>query len=436
MKVKIMTLLLIVLSLAVFTACSKGNDPDKTQKDDGTVADKQTDLKNDPKGNDGNKSGDSGLDETDSNNQGKGETGNDISENGQSGNGQSGNGQSGNGQSGNGQSGNSQSGNGQSGNGTSVNNGIATQPVDLFSDKKIFDVTPEEYVNRIEALKEYKLDLGKGFEGFDKEVNEMYDIAVDFMKIGAPIPSIYGFTFAQGSVTSFRYAVGLMLKGKGVNVQEEGLLCDWDEIYGLSLTTPIPYFMEALSIEKSDAEQAKLLKEYGSENPISETMIPDTEMIKGLGTDELKQIYDKLTEYEKKLYEVCVYVPQKGERTKTGFSSEYHTLITMWYAEHEDMAGAAEAVEKVVLTAPFSPENYVYAAYVNLGAGDVERAAYYINNGLLIDDRNGDVNLFASLISYGIEDNEKAKEYLTKAKSTGVSEQYKDVLKSLEKSLG
>ena len=426
MKVKILTLLLIVLSLAVFTACSKGNDPDKTQKDDGTVADKQTDPKNDSKENDGNKSGDSGLDKTDSNNQGKGEEGDDISGNNQSGNGQSGNSQSGNGQ----------SGNSQTGNGTSVNNGIATQPVDLFSDKKIFDVTPEEYVNRIEALKEYKLDLGKGFEGFDKEVNEMYDIAVDFMKIGAPIPSIYGFTFAQGSVTSLRYAVGLMLKEKGVAVQEEGLLCDWDEIYGLSLTTPVPYFMEALSIEKSDPEQAKLLKEYGSENPLSETMVPDTEKIKGLGTDDLKQIYDKLTEYEKKLYELCVYVPQKGERTKNGFSSEYHTLITMWYAEHEDMAGAAEAVEKVVLTAPFSPENYVYAAYVNLGAGDVERAAYYINNGLLLDERDGDVNLFASLISYGIEDNEKAKEYLTKAKSNGVSEQYKDILNSLEKSLG
>jgi hypothetical protein len=293
----------------------------------------------------------------------------------------------------------------------------------------------EEFVKNTDALKEYKLDLGQGFEGFDTEVNDMYCIAVDYMKIGAPIPSIYGFTFAQGSVSALRYAVGLLLKEKGTAVEEDGLICDWDEIYGLSLTTPVPYFMEAVFVEKTDAEQAKTLREYGALNPLAENMVPDTGMLKGMGTDSLKQIYDKLTVFEKKLYEICAYVPQKGERIENGFSSTYHMLITMWYLEHEDMAGAAEAVEKLVLTAPFSTGSYAFAAYINLGAGDLEKAAYYVNNGLLLDDRNGDVNLFASIISYGIEDIEKAGTYLAKAKQAGVSEQYLALLETLEKSL-
>ena len=312
---------------------------------------------------------------------------------------------------------------------------IMAEPIDLFLDKKITDVSDEEFIERIDALKAYKLDLGSGFEGFETEVNDMYDIAVDYMKIGAAIPSIYGFTFAQGSVSSLRYAVGLLLKEKGETVSEDGLICNWDDMYGISLTTPVPYFMEAISVEKTNKEKADLLIEYGSQNPLTETMIPDTDMLKGLGTGELKTLYGKLTDFEKKLYEICIYVPLKVERSKNGFSSEYHMLITKWYLEQDDIAGAAESVENIVLTDPFSVDKYSFAAYVNLGAGDLEKAAYYVNNGLLLDDRNGDINLFASLIAFGMEDADKAKNYLSKAKQAGVSEQYKDILSGLESKL-
>ncbi|MBR4341172.1 MAG: hypothetical protein IKP88_00415 [Lachnospiraceae bacterium] len=365
MKKRVFAILLILLSLLLFTACLKKENTDKTP-DQGTEADgNQNSSVNDSVKQDG----------SDSNN---------------------------------------------------------TEKYDLFGGKALTEVSSDDFVNTIDTLKSNVLDLGKGFEGFDAEVNKMYKTGVDYLKIGAMIPAVYGFTFAEGSVSSLRYAVGLLLSEKGVTVSSDGLICNWDEIYGISLTTPVPYYMEAISVEKTDKGQADTLKEYGAENPLSKTMVPDTEMLKGLSADELKTIYDMLVQYENKLYELCKNVPVKGKRSKNGFSSEYHMLATMWYIEQENFGGASETVEKVVLTAPFVTDSYSFAAYVNLAAGDVEKAAFYVNNGLLLDDMNGDINLFASVIAYGTKDTAKAKDYLEKAKKAGVSEHYSDMLKKME----
>lgn len=300
----------------------------------------------------------------------------------------------------------------------------------MFADNKLFGHTSKDYADAMLSYKSLKLELGAGFEGFCSQVNEMYDKGIDYMGLGIPYCTQFGLGFAQGSAAALRYAVELQLKDKGISVEtDKRLPDDWNSIYGISYTTPVPFYMEALSIEKNDSEQAEFLRTQGGLNYLAEEMIPDVTLIQNADEISLKTLYEKLTAYEEEIFDISPIVPNIiEERDGYYFSSDFHVIATSWYLENSDMASAVSSAEKVILTNPFDISLYTYAAQVALTAGDYNAAVGFINNGLLLDENNGDINLFAAILAYGKADNDLAVEYLEKAVKNGVSDMYSDVL--------
>lgn len=300
----------------------------------------------------------------------------------------------------------------------------------MFSDNRIFGHSREDYEKAIQEYKALKLDLGSGFEGFCSQVNEMYDKGIDYMGLGIPYCTQFGLGFAQGSAAALRYAVELRLQKLGIAYEENELPRDWDEIFGISYSSPMAFYMQALSIEETSPEQADMLREQGAMNVPYENMIPDADCIRKAGEAELKTLYEKLTAYEKEIYIINPIIPKPcSERDGLIFSSEYHIVATSWCLENKDMVAAVNSVENVIITNPFEISLYPYAAQVALSAGDVNAAVDFVNNGLLLDDENGDINLYAAILAYGASDLEAAAGYLEKAEKAGVSGQYTDLLK-------
>lgn len=302
----------------------------------------------------------------------------------------------------------------------------------MFSGDKIFGYTKEDYVEAIISYKELKLELGSDFEKFCNQVNNMYEAGIDYMGLGIPYCTQFGLGFAQGSAAAVRYAVELKLNGMGVTLETDDLPRDWDVIHGISYITPAAFYMEALSVENADPDRAQFLREQGELNPLYEEFADLEDLINAADEAALKELYTKLTDYEKEIYLINPIIPNPiEERNGYMYSSDFHIVAVSWCLENKDMASAVALAENVIITNPFDIAMYIYAAQVALTAGDVNAAIGFVNNGLLFDETSGDINLYAALMAYGSEDMTLAAEYFENAEKYGVSEQYSELFDSI-----
>ena len=119
---------------------------------------------------------------------------------------------------------------------------------------------------------------------------------------------------------------------------------------------------------------------------------------------DVEDIREKLTKLEDKIF--TAYKPEKTAypRETLGFDGGYlHTLAKECLsANPNDYRGALRHYEAALKVNPFEGDNFVGCALMHLYLGEMDKAFFYVNEGLFIDPEHEGLNKIAGILNGGV----------------------------------
>lgn len=291
----------------------------------------------------------------------------------------------------------------------------------------------EDYYKAYEQLKNYHLNVPADYKEFFDCAERARDIGVDFKSVGADIAGAYYIHFSGSCVTSVRNCIDEILKKRGISV-EEGIYTDWKDIVSINYTCPAPYYMQSVyNVYAGNMDEAK---EYYNLAKLNEENYPNglvkLEGITSLSDEELKTLRKELVDFEYYLYDIYPAIPSGLETTGYEFMPEFFLAAYYYCLELDDYENALAYADEALRCNPTSATLYKICALTALQVGDGESAWNYINNGLMLDNEEGDLITLAVAFWVSIEDYDNAKEYLELARMGSLSPENEESLQRAE----
>ena len=252
------------------------------------------------------------------------------------------------------------------------------------------------------------------------EVNALVENAARQYDVGLTFQSEYIYGLAQAEISSLRLLVDtvLWLKGEGSGLAEvigDAPYRTWDEIVGVGLGSPAPFYFEGLLARfQGDDRRAEECFERAKYNPLCDER--DFYYVRNMSVKELRELRDKAAELENKVH--SEYVPRTfllAGRTGAEFSPAYHLAMA-----DERIGNAAEAAQcalNALLSSPLTPSLYASAAAYEMNAGNAGLAAEILNEGLFLAPEDASINAIAATYAYSAGDLDTARSCLETAKA-------------------
>lgn len=164
----------------------------------------------------------------------------------------------------------------------------------------------------------------------------------------------------------------------------------WDFLASLSMASPYPYFFEAISWDYKGKEQ-KAAECYANAvmNPMLKSSVLDFTYWEDMSAAELRVISRRLKKKEDEYLGAFTLIPFSagGKRDPMAFYDEYLTAkaYDILKKDPADASNASRLYEQAVYVNPFNASNFAGAALLCGLAGDMKKAAFYLNEGLLLD---------------------------------------------------
>lgn len=172
----------------------------------------------------------------------------------------------------------------------------------------------------------------------------------------------------------------------------------WHLLAAKSPASPFPWLFESMvAAVKGRTERAGECFSYAVINPnlyrLGEGW--DFSFVNNLSLSELAALHKRLEEKEIELQNL--YVPKSNNfpRHFLAFDDTYLRLLAkdVLIADPTDFPTAYSAYEAAVRANPFEPANFAGCGLMAVAAGYIDDAAYYINQGLLLDPEHKGLNI-------------------------------------------
>lgn len=172
----------------------------------------------------------------------------------------------------------------------------------------------------------------------------------------------------------------------------------WHLLAAKSPASPFPWLFEGVvAAAKGRNERAAECFSYAVINPnlyrLGEGW--DFSFISNLPLNELAALHKRLDEKEIELQNL--YIPKSNNfpRHFLIFDDTYLRLLAkdVLIADSTDFTTAYSVYEAAVRANPFEPANFAGCGLMGVAAGYIDEAAYYINQGLLLDPEHKGLNI-------------------------------------------
>jgi tetratricopeptide (TPR) repeat protein len=242
-------------------------------------------------------------------------------------------------------------------------------------------------------------------DGFTK----LYEQGNEYTDLGLQLQADYAYSWAAASTSSMRYCVDslLHLKGEGQSLEKlvEGRMSEWDKIAAMNYASPYPWYFEGLVYNMQDnKDAAQACYEKALLNPaFSAEHNEALSVMLAMSVKDLKAIREKLIGLEDKIF--AAYKPEKTAypREQLGFSDNY--LRTMaresLVANPTNYRGALGHYEAALKVNPFEGDNFVGCALMHLYLDEIDKAFFYVNEGLFVDPGHEGLNKIADILNGG-----------------------------------
>lgn len=212
----------------------------------------------------------------------------------------------------------------------------------------------------------------------------------------------YCYGIAGSSISAMRFAIDNMLhqKGEGKSLADlvEDAYGDWDTIAEISYVSPYPSYFEGL-IYHIQGDKDKATEKY--KEAILNPSFPQENFsfyyLSSLTTEELSVLRDELLLLEQGIYEV--FTPKKTliPRHPLNYEDEYlrAKAKAVLEEEPENYEMAINYYQAALQVNPFEGKNFAGRALLAIFSEDMEKALYYINEGLWIDEDSEELKQLA-----------------------------------------
>jgi tetratricopeptide (TPR) repeat protein len=291
----------------------------------------------------------------------------------------------------------------------------------------------EEYSKAYEQLKNYHVSVPTEYKAFFDYAEKLRDIGVEYKSVGANIAGEYCIHFAGSCVTSVRNCIDEILKKRGISV-EDGIYTDWKDIVSINYTCPVPYYMQSVyNVYAGNMDDGKKFYELAK---LNEESFPDgiqkLEGIVNLSDDELKSLREELVNFENYLYDIYPAIPSGWETTGYEFQPEFFVMAYYYCLEMEDYENALVYADAAVRNNPLDTQLYKVAAVTATMLNDDESMWYYISNGIMLDNAEGDIVTLAVTFWVSVQDYDMAKNYIEMAHMGNLSAENEQAIKNAE----
>lgn len=244
-------------------------------------------------------------------------------------------------------------------------------------------------------------DAMQAAEAYIDGISKFTEAGAEYDGIGMQLQADYAYGYALASVSSMRLCVDTLLYhgGEGASLEEVigERTGDWDEIALYNLASPFPWLFQSLSLSaQGDDEKGKECYENVLINPAYDSENGDYILyaLAGMTAGELKSLKKKLCSIEDKI--LTVFTPEETvyPRNRYTFSDIY--LLARGDeaagANNGDFTQAVYHYEKAVEVNPFNGDNFVSCALGYIYLGDMNKAIFYVNEGLYADPEHEGLN--------------------------------------------
>lgn len=233
---------------------------------------------------------------------------------------------------------------------------------------------------------------------FLKAMDELCASGDSLAQQGLSLQAESYYAFAGSSVSSLRYAAEyiLWLKGEGETLEAlaaESRYIGWDSIAAVCYASPYPYYFEGLLWQiQGKTDEAKAAYENTLLNPAYPEDGVDFYYLRNMEIDALYSLRDELREKETGIYGKYAPAPVSVERDPYLFDTEYLRAKSAEAMEAGDCAAAAAYGKNAVLNDPLDPLNFRNAVLCCLANDEGDRAAEYLDAGLVIAPEDEGLN--------------------------------------------
>ena len=236
-----------------------------------------------------------------------------------------------------------------------------------------------------------------------------YVLGNRYKEEGMQLQAEYAYSWAAASVTSMRILSDYLLSAENANEETnktEENTTDWDEIASMNYASPYPWFFKGMVRQAQDkVEEAAACYENALINPAFDGENARALFVLGTMTvDEIKELQKKLSDIEKEIYSVYKPEPASIPADPMNFSDNYLCIKAReaLEANAQDYKGAFRYFEAALKVNPFEGDNYTGCALMCLYLDNIDRAYFYVNEGLYADPQHAGLNKIADTMNGGV----------------------------------
>lgn len=243
-------------------------------------------------------------------------------------------------------------------------------------------------------------------DGFTK----LYEKGNEYTDLGLQLQANYSYSWAAASVSAMRCCVDNLISLKSENQPLEkisdGHMTDWNKIAAMNYASPYPWYFEGLVYSMQDnAEAAQACYEKALLNPAFSAKHDEAlSVLLAMPAKDLKSVREKLLKLEDKIF--AVYEPEQAvyPREALGFDDKYLRTVAResLSANPTDYNGALRHYEAALKVNPFEGDNFAGCALMHLYLGEMDKAFFYVNEGLYVDPEHKGLNEIADILNGGV----------------------------------
>ena len=258
--------------------------------------------------------------------------------------------------------------------------------------KVVQDMEAAEEAEQKAAL---KAELDKEPETVDESMNDVFGFDVNAMLSG-----LNKFAKAADKMADKMEEAAEKIEEKaeamGFSMDDEKEARDkmWNILSGFSIVSPYPFFFEGLvenALGNKDEAAAAFRKSFA--NPYMIKTDLDFRFLDGMELPELRALYSRLDVKYTQYIQGLSLSSSSFERDWRNFNDDW--LVTQGLncltRENPSISESVPFFDAAVCANPFLVDNFILAASIHICTRNYERAAEYINEGLLLDPNNKDL---------------------------------------------
>jgi len=179
---------------------------------------------------------------------------------------------------------------------------------------------------------------------------------------------------------------------------------DWNEIASMSYASPYPWYFEGLIFSSQGKnDEAQACYEMALLNPAFSAEHDEAlSVMFAMSVKELEATREKLAVLEDKISAVYKWEQTAYPREKLGFDDVYLRTLAKECLEANptDYRRALRHYEAALKVNPYEGDNFVGCRLLYLG--EMDKAFFYVKEGLFVDPEHEGLNKIADILNGGI----------------------------------